>query len=257
MNKTVNYDLHMHTTFSDGKSPLEDVVRAAIANGLDCIALTDHIFPGCELGWLDEYRQAVDSYKDDLLILVGGEGCILNPEGDISVDAEMRDKLDILLVDFGYHTDRIAKNCTGKEQLLRDIKRAMISLCENPLVDIVAHPFNFGRIPIPLTPGDIPDSMLHDIAVAFAETGTVFEIMNTMTFWFPELSVEQVSTEYLHIVEVFKAHDVRFSVGSDAHSCCGVGNIKWSERIIATAEIEKLLINPREMFAKRQWLATG
>jgi histidinol phosphatase-like PHP family hydrolase len=257
MNKKIDYDLHMHTTFSDGKSPLEDVVRSAISNGLDCIALTDHIFPGSELEWLDDYRQAVDKYQDDLLIFVGGEGCILNPEGDISVDAEMRDKLDILLVDFGLHTDKIAKNCTSKEQLLRDIKRGMISLCENPLVDIVAHPFNFGRIPIPLSPADLPDNMLHDIAAKFAETGTVFEIMNTMTFWFPKLSVKQVTAEYLHVVEIFKEHQVRFSVGSDAHSCCGVGNIKWCERMVFAAGIENLLIAPRELFAKRQWLAAG
>lgn len=35
-------DLHMHTTFSDGTRPPEEVVELAIAGGLDVISITDH-----------------------------------------------------------------------------------------------------------------------------------------------------------------------------------------------------------------------
>lgn len=35
-------DLHLHTTFSDGMSEAEDLIREAIAFGLDAIAITDH-----------------------------------------------------------------------------------------------------------------------------------------------------------------------------------------------------------------------
>lgn len=35
-------DLHLHTTYSDGASPTEDIIRQAIAYGLKAIAITDH-----------------------------------------------------------------------------------------------------------------------------------------------------------------------------------------------------------------------
>jgi putative hydrolase len=39
---SIKYDLHMHTTYSDGKSSMEENVKAAIAHNLDMIAITDH-----------------------------------------------------------------------------------------------------------------------------------------------------------------------------------------------------------------------
>ena len=37
-------DLHIHTTFSDGELPLEDVVKLYGESGFDAIAITDHLF---------------------------------------------------------------------------------------------------------------------------------------------------------------------------------------------------------------------
>ncbi|MDE2003476.1 MAG: PHP domain-containing protein [Betaproteobacteria bacterium] len=48
------YDLHCHSTCSDGLLPPADVVRRAAANGVDVIALTDHD----QLAGLDEAREA-------------------------------------------------------------------------------------------------------------------------------------------------------------------------------------------------------
>ena len=36
------YDLHCHSTFSDGLLPPAEVVRRAAANGVEVLALTDH-----------------------------------------------------------------------------------------------------------------------------------------------------------------------------------------------------------------------
>ena len=38
----MKYDLHVHTSFSDGKYDPKDVVRQAIEKGLSGLAITDH-----------------------------------------------------------------------------------------------------------------------------------------------------------------------------------------------------------------------
>ncbi len=40
----LKYDLHTHTAFSDGRSPVRDMANAAESNGLRGIAITDHVF---------------------------------------------------------------------------------------------------------------------------------------------------------------------------------------------------------------------
>ena len=44
MNKWLLSDLHIHTTFSDGTTPIEEVVKIYGEAGFDVIAITDHLF---------------------------------------------------------------------------------------------------------------------------------------------------------------------------------------------------------------------
>ena len=50
---TVNFDLHCHSTASDGLLAPAELVRRAVANGVDCLALTDHD----EISGLTEARE--------------------------------------------------------------------------------------------------------------------------------------------------------------------------------------------------------
>ena len=45
------HDLHNHTTFSyDGSNTPEEIIENAIANGIECVGITDHQFSiGAEL----------------------------------------------------------------------------------------------------------------------------------------------------------------------------------------------------------------
>ena len=44
MNKWLLTDLHIHTTFSDGTVPIEEVIKIYGEAHFDAIAITDHLF---------------------------------------------------------------------------------------------------------------------------------------------------------------------------------------------------------------------
>ena len=56
-------DVHMHTTESDGREPLETMVAAAKARGLEFIAITDHTQSLAMANGLDETRTLANAEK--------------------------------------------------------------------------------------------------------------------------------------------------------------------------------------------------
>jgi histidinol phosphatase-like PHP family hydrolase len=54
---------------------------------------------------------------------------------------------------------------------------------------------------------------------------------NTLWWWFPNQSPDEVLRDYAWIVEEFAVAGVKFVCGSDAHSLHGVGNLRWVERL--------------------------
>jgi len=71
----LNYDLHTHSTYSDGKGSLHDNIHAAEAMGLSHIALTDHLRVD-ERDWVDE---ALEELKDDYYRAMGWDLSTGNP----------------------------------------------------------------------------------------------------------------------------------------------------------------------------------
>ena len=63
-------DLHVHTTFSDGRSTPEEVVRAAIAKGMTTLGFSDHSYTHFDSGYcipkekIPAYRAEIDALKE-------------------------------------------------------------------------------------------------------------------------------------------------------------------------------------------------
>ena len=110
MNARPQYDLHTHSTVSDGTLTPSALIRRALDRGVDVLALTDHD----EVSGLDEASAAANSlgmafvcgtelsvsWRDLTLHVVGlnidPRGCHYELEGDVSLDpyrAPSADKL--------------------------------------------------------------------------------------------------------------------------------------------------------------------
>jgi len=61
-------DLHVHSTFSDGKNSLQEMVAAAAALGMDCLGFSDHSFTAFDDSWCMS-EQGTKDYRAEVLRL--------------------------------------------------------------------------------------------------------------------------------------------------------------------------------------------
>jgi DNA polymerase (family 10) len=161
-------DLHMHTTYSDGRDSLSAMVHAAAALGYEYIAITDHSARAgasrtVTVDALARQRDDIARLQEGvpaMTILHGIEVDIM-PDGRLDFDDHVLASLDIVLASLhdraGHDAHRLTRRCLGA--------------IRHPLVTIITHPANrlVGR-----DPGydlDFPA-----IFAAAVETGTALEI---------------------------------------------------------------------------------
>jgi len=161
-------DLHMHSTYSDGRDAIETMVDASRALGYEYIAITDHSQRSAASHNLtvdDVHRQAdeIAALRErfaDITILHGCEVDIL-PDGRLDFVDQVLSRFDVVLASLHESAGQSA------EQLLKRYSTAM----KHPLVSIITHPSN--RM-VPHRRGyDIDYDRLFEVAV---ETRTIVEV---------------------------------------------------------------------------------
>lgn len=235
----MRYDLHTHTVFSDGRDSVWEMARAAEAAGVNAIAITDHLEAdrwGVPItDWIDAMLREVEAARGKVRtrLLAGVEGTLLDLKGQTTIMPEVYRRVDVVLCGIEWATVGISISPPEREVAFqRNLVKAYGNLAMNAWVDIIAHPFNLGRFPFKLPLKELAISALREIAAAFQEGDKAFELNNTLWWWFPEETPEQVLRSYAPIVEEFADKGVKFVYGSDAHSLHGVGNLHWVERLV-------------------------
>lgn len=130
-------DLHMHTSASDGKASLREMVVAAIERGLKYIAITDHSPRVSMANGLDPKRlraqwKDIDKLNrefDDFTILKGIE-CDILEKGGMDLPDDVLAEADWVIASVHY----------GQQQSRQQITDRILGAIENPHVAIIAHP---------------------------------------------------------------------------------------------------------------------
>lgn len=130
-------DLHMHTTATDGKATLEEMVAAAQAIGLKYIAITDHSKRVTMANGLDGPRlmkqwEEIDRLNERLrgfTVLKGVEVDILE-RGGLDLDDDVLKHADWVVASLHY----------GQNQPREQITRRIVEALENPYVCVIGHP---------------------------------------------------------------------------------------------------------------------
>jgi len=129
-------DLQMHTTWSDGKASLEEMAEAAAAHGHRFVAVTDHskglpIANGMPEEKLLRQGEAIRAYNDDgtPIRLLRSLEMNLSPEGHGDMDAAVLRQLDLVL---GAFHSQLRESSDQTERYLAAVR--------NPTIHVLAHP---------------------------------------------------------------------------------------------------------------------
>jgi len=131
----VRGDFHMHSTWSDGRQTLEEMIAAAAARGYEYHAITDHSpargVIGCSADELRKQHTTLRELGDKygLRTLWGSEVDIL-PDGSMDFLDDVLAEMDIV----------IGSVHSSFRQTRDEMTARLIRACENPYVTIIGHP---------------------------------------------------------------------------------------------------------------------
>ncbi len=131
-------DVHMHTVATDGANTIREMAEAALARGLQFIAITDHSKNLAMTGGLDDERahahvraiRNVDAEMQGRIRVFAGIEVDILQAGDLDLADETLAQMDVVVGSVHSHFQLPAAEMT--ERLLRAI--------ENPYLRILGHP---------------------------------------------------------------------------------------------------------------------
>ncbi len=212
-------DLHTHSDWSDGGSPIREMAEAAIGLGHDYIALTDHsprltVANGLSAARLERQLDVVAELNEELApfrILTGIE-CDINADGSLDQTDELLERLDVVVV--SVHSDLRAGSAAMTDRMLAavaDPRSDVLGHCTGRL--LVEREQAGGRKQRPR-----PESQFDAEAVftACRDTGTALEINSRPERLDPPLRLLRLAAEI----------GCRFAIDTDAHA---PGQLDWQD----------------------------
>ncbi len=134
----IQADLHMHTTYSDGKLSVREMAEAARQRGLKYIVITDHSQRSVQANGLsverlmqqqDEVRRVNDEMGASIQVLHGTEMDI-KEDGSLDFPDEVLAELDFV----------VASLHMGLTQKREQVTQRLLNAIRNPHVDLIGHP---------------------------------------------------------------------------------------------------------------------
>ncbi len=208
--EAIRGDLHMHTSATDGTATIREMADAAIARGLQYIAITDHSKRVSMASGLDEQRlleqwRMIDEirpeYEGRLVILKGIE-CDILEKGGMDLSDDCLAEADWVLASVHY----------GQRQSREQITERMLGAVHNPHVDCIAHPT--GRLINRREPYAVD---LDAVMRAAVETGTFLEI---------NAHPSRLDLNDIHAAAA-KRFGIPIVISTDAHSIDGLNVMQY------------------------------
>jgi len=202
--------VHSHSTWSDGKSTLEAMARAAAAMGLKYLTITDHSAAAAYAGGLDETRvrsqweeiARVQAAVPEIRLFKGLEVDILE-DGALDLSDRLLAELDVVIASVHVRHGQDAAAMTAR------VLRAL----DHPCTDVLGHPT--GRLLQKRDPSPLDMPVVVERA---AKRGVLLEVNG---------NPDRLDLSAEHVRLALQA-GARLVVSADAHSTLALHNVAFA-----------------------------
>ena len=216
------YDLHVHSTYSDGNDEISDIIQRANMLKLETIAITDHFWPsmGSRRGGIktiESRRHEIDTVRTDFpkLAILDGVEVDIQSNGTLAPVAGGLEQFDIIIGSFHWVSDS------------RTWATALIKALEKPKFQILGHWDGYLS--------SYQEKEGRAVAEAIADTGIAIELNG------------RYMSEQTGFLEIARDCGCIFSLGSDSHSVETVGQLDFQRKLADDFELD--LAEPSSLLA--------
>jgi len=218
-------DLHVHSTFSDGRGTIEENIAAAEALGLGTLGCVDHV--RVDTDWVPAYVEAVQLARGGTAVelrcgieakLLDTTGALDLPGGIDGIDAIYAADHQVPLADGPTHPREVRERIAGGDldpavvidAILTSTARAL----DRPQRVVIAHFLSI--LPkIGLTEADVPLEGLERLAAEAARTGQEIEVS------------ERWRCPSAATLRPFLRHGVPIALSTDSHKSETIGRYDY------------------------------
>jgi DNA polymerase (family 10) len=227
-------DLHLHSDWSDGEDPIEVMVQAAVDQGYEYMALTDHssglgIANGLSNERICQQMDLLMSMQDryPITILCGSEVDI-RADGSLDYPDEILDRLDVVVA--SVHSAMGQDSKTMTQRIIKAMQHPSVTIIGHLSTRLLGH-----RDPVQFD--------VEEVLQAARETGTALEI---------NAAPERLDLKDTH---AYRAREigVPLVINTDSHHRSNIANRRFGVSVARRAWCEsRHIVNtwPREQFLR-------
>jgi histidinol phosphatase-like PHP family hydrolase len=218
------FDVHMHTAYlkcANQTMTIPAIFRECARLGVTRLGITDHLNTLDKLPLHELIRRDIEATETAVDVYFGVELNYMGCDGAFAFNAEVKQRLGFQFAIGGIHGTYLKEYDLRK---LVDIQhRHHLKTCQDPLVDVLVHPYWFGKgeftqrgWPWFDSLKAVPEAYARELGQVARETGTAIEINAQANLLNAENPASYLD-EYADYLAAVAAEGCLFSTGSDAH----------------------------------------
>jgi putative hydrolase len=214
---SLQVDFHLHSTWTDGKNSVPEIIEHAKQNGLNAIAITDHIRK--QSTYFDEYKKEIDFLNDqeEIDIYVGFEAKVADFFGNIDVQEKVAQEADIAIVSVHRYPlgSRLYDASEFKQKIAQEIELELsLAALRKGGFNVLGHA------------GGMSLTYFKEFPISFYEEIILECIKNEIAF---DFNGRYHAREIENLYPLLQKYNPYICIGTDSHNINPMG--KWNKQL--------------------------